>query len=146
MEGRSIWTGKHRTALVPVRLDPWPLLGRKRGQQELLVEPEHAAELREFVAYAQRNRRAFYTWLIVSTVLCLGGAFLSIARPAALWAVVAGLVVLGLMILAYPFATPETIRAMGVAPSRKLARIGAGIILVMAVVTAVSAATQGGAG
>ena len=142
MDGRSIWTGKHGTGLEEIQLDGWPLLSRKRGEQRLLVEPEFESDLRDFVAYARSKRKAFWAWLVIGTTLCLAGAFLSIEWPIALWAVAAGLLVLGAMILAYPFATPETIRAVGVRPSRRLARLGAALILVMAAVTATSAAMR----
>ncbi len=135
MEGRSLRTGKHASNLHEVRLDPWPLLGNKRGEQTLLVEPEHQAELRAFVEYARRSAKAFWALLVASLVLCLGGTLLSLAWAPAIWAVPAGLLLLTWMLVAYAFATPETIRAMGIRRSVILARVGAGVMFALAVAT-----------
>ncbi|WP_373048999.1 hypothetical protein [Vulgatibacter sp.] len=100
----------------------------------MLVEPEHEAKLRAFVDYARRSVKAFWALLVASLVLCLGGTLLSLAWAPAIWAVPAGLL-LTWMLVAYPFATPETIRAMGIRRSVILARVGAGMMFVLAVAT-----------
>lgn len=123
MEGRSIWTGRRGGSLVSVRIDTRKLLGGDLTSEELLVEPEHEAELRDFIAFVEQSLKKFWTFFLIGVVLVVTGSFLGAAWRSAIWLVVAGMVVLGATTIRFPFTTPQTIRLFGLHPSIRIARV-----------------------
>lgn len=135
-ERRSAWTGRPAAELIEVQVPAMTRWGTPAGEQTLLVEPKHEAELRRFVTFAVRNGRQALVLYLGSSVLCLAGALLGPAFPAGRWLLVGGLLLLGGSMVAYPFATPETVAAIGLDRSRRMARVAGLALVALAIGTA----------
>lgn len=93
--------------------------------------PEHEASLRAYAARAQRWGRSFLLAVLALTLASMGIAILGAAgvltEEAVLIAIGAVVGLMGVMVIAFPFPTPETVRAFGVRRSITIAR-GAGLL------------------
>lgn len=132
MNERSIWTGRRAAPLIEVSIPSISRLGTPAGETTVFVEPEHEAELRRFAHFAQRNGRRALALLVAGTILALVGALLVAAWPPGMWLVAAATLLLGVTIVVFPFATPETVAWLGLERSRLIARIGGAVLITMA--------------
>jgi hypothetical protein len=136
MQGRSAWTGQPGDRLVEVRVPSMTRWGTPRGEQVLLVEPEHEAELRGFLKYAVRFGRTALVSYLACSVVAVVGAVIGAYSPVGRWLIIGSLLALGGLLFGFPFATPETVATVGVRRSRQLAR-GAGALLIALALAAV---------
>lgn len=126
---KSIWSGKHSASLKEVTLPGMTRFGGRAPDVSQFVEPEHEAELRRFIDYSIRFGRLFLTLVMAASLLAVVGASLAPVWPWALWICLVATVAIGVTIIVFPFATPETVAWLGIRRSRTLARYG-GIIVV----------------
>ena len=133
---RSSWTGREAPRLVEVRLPAVTRWGTPQGEETHLVEPEHEAALRRFVGYAVRNARFALVSYLACALLALAGALLGPRTPTGGLLLVLGLLLLGASLVAYPFATPETVARLGFRRSRNLARVVGVCVWLLAIVIA----------
>lgn len=129
---RCIWTGRvHRraTELVPASL-PGVVVGGGRGPQRVDVEPAWEGEVRRWGAFVQRHVRRFQ--------VLLGGLLAAITAAAVFAGPIAtgaGVAALGLLVVVYPFSTPQTVRMLGIRRARAVTRgLGVATIVVGAVI------------
>lgn len=136
MRQRCAWTGRASDRLVEVQLPGVNRFGRPTAPITVHVLPEHEDELR---AHAERVRRygtAFLVAIVVLSLLVAVTALLPLLgdawrRPAL---VVTGIVLglMGLLIIALPFSTPETTAFFGVRRSIQIARVSGAVLVVLA--------------
>lgn len=95
--------------------------------------PEHEAELRAYNRRAARWGRPMLVAVLGLTValvaLAVVGAALGLSEAETAGGAGALVVALGLVVVAFPFATPETSEALGVRASVRVARV-AGVVTV----------------
>jgi hypothetical protein len=121
MSARCVWSNRHDagTRSITLQVDPHP-----SPEETVFVCPVHEAQLRRFVAYARRFGNLFLVLVAVTIVGIAVAAILEVPGG-----VGAGLVFFGVTILAFPFATPETVKKLGVRHAVWVARgIGAAVI------------------
>lgn len=133
---KSAWTGKASADLIEVRLPTVDRIGRPAGEKVFLVEPKHEAELRRWMEYVNRSGKRFLGWMLGLSAVTLGASFLGPEWQGAYGIVAASIACMGVTILLYPFATPETNRMMGMKKARTVARMGGFFLLLMALVLA----------
>ena len=123
---RCIWTNDTSDRAVPVTLDVPTPTGGTTAPRTLHVLPEHEADLRAYNARVVRYGRPFLAGMLGLCGLLVAAA---VAGPAFGWgdrtvAAVVGLGVVGMgaLMVALPFATPQTVEALGIRASRRGAR------------------------
>ena len=130
---RCLWCNRPGADVREIVVTTVNRFGASPRQETLAVHPEHERALR---AYTERARR-FGGLFLALVGVCLGSALLLelvlLRMNPSYGTVGIGLAValLGGLIAAFPFATPETIAMMGGRASMRLAR-GAGAFLVTA--------------
>lgn len=141
MTTRSVWTGKQASKVVKVRLPIVDRFGRRDGEREFQVEPEHERALRTYVGQVNRWAAPVLLAVLLLLVVALGGAVLAATTHARTGVALSGFATLALGSLAwlFPFATPETVAAIGIEPARRLARAGGVVLIVMGTAMLLSA-------
>lgn len=120
---RCIWSGAEGGGrLKKVTVPTVDRLGQPARMQSFLVLPEHEASFR---AYSDRVVRLGRTFLV--GIFSLLGLTILLSLTGYLWATGIGVTLLGAWILWLPFATPETVRLVGVEKSMLVAR-AAGVL------------------
>jgi len=127
---RCLWCHGGQGELREIVLEVGDRLAGAWRQRRVLVHPEHEGELRDH----QRLLRGFGRTFLVGVAVLLG-LMLLIEVPLVWWSARWGLAGIGLsvaalgaLLVALPFATPETVRLWGVRGS-VLAVRGAGSVL-----------------
>lgn len=135
-DGKCIWCnrsgGELRSIEIPAP-NQFPHEDREPRMQEALVHPEHEARARDFVGTAYRESGRFVVAMLFLPFLLfvpaaaasgLSGA----ARGFEYWVAIFGgavLILLGVFMIRYPFATPQTERLLGLKYSIWLVRVAA---------------------
>ena len=123
---RCIWCGRESDALETVELPTLDRWGHPAGVRRFPVDPQHRQALLAFSAfstrYAPRFLPALGLWLLATVV---ASWFRGIAGGGL------GLMLLGPLMFALPFATPETVAALGIRRSLVLVRCMAAAIALM---------------
>lgn len=136
---RSAWSGKCPAGLQAVELSipNWKL---RPTPTTLWVEPEHEAPLREFVSAWTRFARMSG----VMQLVCVSAIFLGVALRAV---GISGLALVGsgVTVIAFPFATPETVRLIGAQQAKRVARLAGVMIVLVGLVILVFWRTHGAA-
>ena len=143
MPPRCIWTGQRSDRAVPVTLDVPSRTAGAASPRTVHVLPEHEDDLRAYNASVTRWGRPMLVGLLALTVALVGlavaGAVLGVSEADT--AVGAGALVgaMGLVIVAFPFATPETVGAVGIRASVRIARVLGLVAVALGVWIAVAA-------
>lgn len=124
-ERRCVWCGESAADLEPVEVDCLSRWGRRAGLRTFMVQPRYREA---FVAHARFVVR-YGPWHLPAVIAVLG-AMVAGAHFADIRGVGAGLGLLGLLFLALPCATPETVWMLGVRNSIRLVRV-IGIVVVL---------------
>ncbi len=123
---RCVWSGEVSSRLKPVELE---VLGWMRSHRKTFwVSPEHEAALRGFVAFRNRFVRVFGALLLVEALIVIAGIA---ARE--VWVSCAGIIAIGFTVVAFPFATPQTIKQLGMRRARNVARAGGFVAIALGV-------------
>lgn len=121
---RCIWSGRADERVREVRVRVPDRFGRGASERAFWVLPEHEDAFRRFCDQSRRHGLRFLVLLAASVLVLIGGAVVAVSgRPQLGMTVVGGcMVAQGLLILRYPFSTPETVQLLGVANSIKVVR------------------------
>ena len=118
--------------MVEITVPGTDRFGRLSEPETHSVLPEHEADLRAFASLAQRTGRAFLLSILgltaVVVVVAALGTFGVLSPAASAWGVGLGCMGMGLLMIALPFATPETIGAFGVRRSIRIARVSGVVV------------------
>ena len=132
MTPRCLWTGERSDRAIEITVPAADRFGRPSEPKTFTVLPEHEADLRAFADLAQRTGRAFLLTIVGLTVSMVVVGVLGstgvISNAASSWGVGLGCMGMGLLMIALPFATPETTAAFGVRRSILIARV-AGVVV-----------------
>jgi cation transport ATPase len=138
-----LWTGTRDARAQAIEIPATDRWGRKTAPQTVHVLPEHADELRAFATQAQRMGRTFLVGVLGLSALTLLPIALHVMG---LWSeaavgVAVGLITaaVGALVIAFPFATPETAAMLGVRRSIRVARWVGALTIVFGVGVAVAA-------
>jgi hypothetical protein len=123
---RCIWCNRSTGAVREVSLPMVDRFGGNVKQQILWVHAEHEEALRRFVAGVVRNARMF-----LAVVLLIAGAMLLLVICAAFsgserWAAIGAAsctMLIAVTMVWFPFATPETVGAIGIHRAITLVRV-----------------------
>ena len=128
MSERCAWTGKRAGELKEVWLTVPNRWGGSPHEERFLVSPEYESELR---SYTQRLTRygGLYVILVIASIL----AMITFAMLGSMTGGVVSLLGMGLILVAFPFATPETVQIEGVRTSVRHTRIAGAALVVVAV-------------
>ena len=118
MQHRCAWTNEPAVDLKEVVLVVLNRFGIRPAPKTFFVLPEYEEKLRKFVQLGHRFGLAFLTSMVV----------LTLAIPIAALTrryVLAGTLVAaeGVLLIIFPFATPETVRSLGIGASITLVRV-----------------------
>ena len=135
MKVRCIWChradGSVREVTLPM-IDRW---GGNPIPRPFPVHAEHEDALRRFAALANRNGRRFILGTVGVAVAMLlvpiGAVAFGLAPSLGRIATGSGTTLLGVMIVVWPFATPETVGMMGIERSVRLVRV-VGVVFTLA--------------
>lgn len=119
---RCVWTRRRSPHLVRIEYDTLDRLAIDTRRASAWVLPEHEQEFLAFNAFAMRWAQTFLVLAFALTTLSLIAAILG----AIVWV---GLAVgaLGVLVVVFPFATPETVAFLGARAAIRLAR-GLGLV------------------
>ncbi len=121
-----IWTNEATDRAVPITLDVPSSTGGAGSPRTAHVLPEHESDVRAYVQRVERGGR-----LMLAGVLGLSGIMVAVAvgGEVAGWsdrviAQIAGWLVIAMsgLLVAFPFATPQTVGALGIRASIRLTR------------------------
>ncbi len=130
---KCAWCNKQSNQLKEVFILSTNLSAVKRREISFFVCPEHEPKLRKFY---DRVRR--YALLFLSLIaICLIGLITSTICSDNFWAgylFILSFASLGLVLILFPFCTPETISMVGVAKSITLVRIIGGVIFALGII------------
>ena len=122
-----IWTHETSDRVVPVTLDVPSNTGGERTERTLHVLPEHEADLRAYNDRVATHGRTFVRSMFGLSAVLLGVAVGGAVAdwPTSIVSAVVGLGVsaIGWLMIAFPFATPQTVGALGIRRSVRLTRV-----------------------
>lgn len=123
MSKRCIWSNRNDPGTREVMLEPKNRFSRPEAIQ---VCPAHESQVREYYDYCE----GYGGWFLALHGLLAFGSLILWALGVPENAVAGGLFIgAGVLVLVFPFATPQTVEMMGVYPSVTLVRvIGVGMI------------------
>ncbi len=123
---RCFWTGIRDSNVIEIEIPALDRFGRSEGTTTAYVLPEHERELRAFVDRVRRQGGLFLRTMAVLVLMLLASVIMAIVgvSPSGLMTRAIGSVVvlIGVTIILFPFATPETISVFGVRRSIVVAR------------------------
>lgn len=117
MERRCIWTSRISHRVVRVSVPTRDRFALRREERTFWVLPEHADDVRRFMASWARRGPLFLAAAAVLSAIALAGAFSGGARIVG--SAVAGI---GLLVVAFPFVTPEAVEFLGMRRAIAIAR------------------------
>ena len=118
MSERCIWSKRKDPGTREITLEPRDRFTRP---QTVWVCPAHEAQVRAYHAYSER----YGGWFLAFFGLIVFGAFMSI--PLGISEAVGGgavLVASGMLMVVFPFATPQTVQMLGVRASVVMTWVG----------------------
>ena len=135
---KCMWCNKKSNELMEFFVPNSNLSSSNPLEKPYFVCPEHEQKLRKFYNYAKRYAPAFIGLLALSLVsLIIAGGYSSKNL------FIASFASMGLIIIIFPFCTPQTITMVGVAKSIIIARILGGIIFASGAIAIVLNLLQG---
>ncbi len=120
VEKRCIWSHKRDPGTRPIALK----LGERYLEETYWVCPAHEAEFRRFYNQAARHGNLFLGLIGLIVIAGFGLVLFESAIGLALL-----LLSIGVVMLALPFATPQTVQMLGVRTSVWLVRVGGVVML-----------------
>lgn len=143
LKPKCIWTGNRDDRVIEVTIST---LGRLASPAEKTVHvlPEHEEKLRDFNSSFVKEGRTFLYWMmgtvIMMPILVVTGLILTAlySMPQSILLALVGLPValIGILMLRYPYSTPETVEWLGIKKSVKVVRwCGIGTIALGAAIT-----------
>jgi hypothetical protein len=132
---RCAWSGERSDRLIELAVPSVDRIGRHRGSTTVHVLPEHEAALRAHLDLGRRYGSRFLIGMVVLGLFAFGAAmapaFDRSLEPVAI--PVAGLLIglMGLLIIALPFTTPETSAFFGLRRSIRIARVLGALTLIL---------------
>jgi hypothetical protein len=124
---RCAWSGERSDRLIELAVPSVDRIGRHRGSTAVHVLPEHEAALRAHLDLGRRYGSRFLIGMVVlglaAFAAAMAPAFDRSLEPVAI--PVAGMLIglMGLLIIALPFTTPETSAYFGLRRSIRIARV-----------------------
>ena len=122
-----IWTHETSDRAIPVTLDVPSGTGATRTERTVHVLPEHEADLRAYndrvARYGRTFLRAMFGLSAVLLGVSVGGALGGWSDDVVGLVVGFGLSAVGWLMIAFPFATPQTVGALGIRRSVWIARV-----------------------
>lgn len=123
---RCIWSGRRGSGLKEITVESTDRFGRV-VERTFHVLPEHEEEFIAFNRYLVRYVRPFL-WSVVNltvaiVVLPLAALLMGAGERLVLTVVAVGVVLLGLLMVVFPFSTPETVRWLGLRRARMVTRV-----------------------
>lgn len=127
MKKRCIWCNRHSDNIKEVTVT----LPKRRGfdfeTKTFPVMPECEKEFQSFADFMKEKTSFLMTGILISTaaiILASAGLIAELVSDrTAAWVIGAAVAVQGVLIVKYPFVTPETRNAFGVRSSVKVARV-----------------------
>jgi hypothetical protein len=124
---KCIWCNKKNDELREIFIPNTNPSASKLHEISCFVCPEHEQKLRKFFNRARRYALLFIGLMVLSLIsLIISGGYSN--RDWSENAFIASFASIGLIIIIFPFCTPQTIAMIGVAKSIIIARIIGGII------------------
>lgn len=124
---RCIWTNRWNDRVVPVEVQVPSATGGPGSGRTLYVLPEHEADLRAYNARVARYGRPMLVAILGLSALLLivtaGGAVFGLSGRAMALSAGLGVAAMGALLVAFPFATPQTVDALGIRAARTTARV-----------------------
>ena len=132
-----VWSNETSTRVKEITVETVDRTGGNPHEDTVYVLPEHEEDLRTHLADVRRNGRTMLILVAVLTatmlVSALGGPLAGLDEETTLTAVGVQIVLLGGVILRFPFSTPETVDMLGIARSRSVTRILGVVTIVLGV-------------
>lgn len=130
MSRACAWCGRSDGELQTIIVELPDRLTISTQEQSLTVHPEHETSMRSYAARIRTHGRRFLilVGLLGGLAPLLGTLLLIVQLGVGLAIIGSAVFALGIVLFAYPFATPETIQFTGVKTARVLVR-GAAVLV-----------------
>jgi hypothetical protein len=132
VSGRCLWCNSASGNLKEITAASIDRLGHDAGDRQFTVHLEHEEALRAFLVLAARRGRGFVLGVTAISLLMVAIAVVTAMTDLpglAITSIGVCSAALGLMVFKWPFATPETVGAVGVRGAVFLARaLAAGLV------------------
>lgn len=127
-----LWCGRAEGDRTTIAVEAPGRIGGSGGEKSVTVHPEHANAVRAYVAEVRESGRRFLGGIALFAIAGpLGSAgVILLSRPVGLLGMGLSVVGTGATLIRYPFATPETVRFIGIRTAKRVVRaVGAGVVL-----------------
>lgn len=139
---KCAWCNKQNNELKEIAVLSTNLFTSKRREISYFVCPEHELKLRRFYGQVRRYALLFLGLITLSLI----GLITPTIYSDSYWSgylFITSFTSIGLVLILFPFCTPETISMTGVAKSIKIARIIGGVIFALGTIGLVLALLYG---
>lgn len=128
---KCIWCHEAEGELTTITIPTTDRLGRNPGEESVAVHPRHASQTRAFCRFAARHGKTFVGVMVAGTIVAVALGLLvttllaDVGQGEDYWfGILYGpyLVLLGFFTVRFPFATPETVKWIGIAKAKLLAQ------------------------
>lgn len=132
---RCAWSGEASDRLIEVAIPSVDRIGRHRGSTTVHVLPEHESALRAHIDLGRRYGSRFLVAMIILGIAAFAIAMAPVVDQS--WAPtvvpIAGVLIgiMGLLMVALPFTTPETSAFFGLRRSIRIARVLGALMLLL---------------
>jgi hypothetical protein len=120
---RCLWCGRE-TGAGPREITLPAKQSGPRGESAIVCSAACEQSALEALQFVRKNGYLFFAGIVSGLVLAVLGGFNRALRPA-------GVLVLGLTVLLFPFVTPQTVKIFGLRKGMMLGRLLGIILLVM---------------
>lgn len=126
MRKKCIWSNQYSDDLIEINTT------HKSDQQSYFVLPEYETQTNDFLVYIDKHSTRFMVSLI--TLLLIMSIAVAVLEPFREFIVGGCLVLLGVLMMKYPFATPQTVEMMGFRSSIKFVKGLSIVVMVLGVI------------
>lgn len=135
MTPKCIWTNQRSDRLKEIEIETAGRFGAGRKKETVYVLEEHEQKVRNFASHVDRNALRFTLFMLALPFVGVVAALLTAINEFIGLVVVGGmLVLLGIVLIVYPFATPLTVKVLGLRRSILIARFSGVVIILMGIV------------
>lgn len=133
---QCIWSGRKSDSVKPVTLQSLNRFGSPEVRT-FYVLPEHEEKLREFNRNFVQNGKSLLLIIIITTLIMILSSIISIfvIGSEQILMVIVGTCILAMSFafIKYPFATPETVKFIGIYKAIRIVKIAGFTLLLMGV-------------
>lgn len=125
MENRCIWCNKKDNSLKEIVVTASNRFGSKPREKIFFVHPEHEITFRAFNQYSEKFNKLFLVLIGIAllAMILLQIVLVAVNQNLGIIGVGVAVIFLGILVIVFPFSTPETVMLFGLKSAIKLVRV-----------------------